>query len=195
MTEPAFPEIAPLSAVLGMAEVSDLLGIHATTIRRLVADGSLPGHRVPGGRQWIFRTEEILRAVSSWEWTEDAPVDASAEPSDEPVDEVVEDWPSSDENADDTEVVITPDPLDVWCPAPPRSADLDEASWRSACTDSWIEAARREHLTCERAGADDLVDVDGVAYEVQVGLREKVLVLDDYGDEQWELIETVWTAK
>lgn len=195
MTEAAFSEIAPLSAVLGMQEVSDLLGIHATTIRRLVSDGSLPAHRVPGGRQWIFRTEEILRAVSSWDWTEEAAVLGSAEPTDEPVDDPVDDVPSCHEVADAAEVVTTLDPLDVWCPAPPRPDDLDEAGWRSACTDSWIEAARREHLTCERAGTGDLVDVDGVAYEVQVGLREKVLVLDDYGDEQWELIDTVWVGK
>ena len=118
----------PLAAVLTAAEVMELLGLSPPTLRRLVKDGHLRAHRLPGGQNRLFRADEVLADVSSW---------------------------SSDEEEDEERQPLPPtvgagtvddrvDPTTVWCPAP--RADDGETAQLEECAAAWLEAARRSGL-------------------------------------------------
>ena len=169
----------PLAPVLSAEEVTELLGLSPPTLRRLVKDGHLRAHRLPGGRKWVFRADEVLDSVGSW----------PADDEDEPM--VPEQLPAEAAELVDRLPTETP-PVDVtaiWCPAPPDVDDGESHSER--CAEAWIDAARR-------AGAQPTlieatrVEVAGDPYELRVGPRERVLVIDDDGEEAWQLIDAVW---
>lgn len=171
----------PLSPVLSAEEVTDLLGLSPPTLRRLVKDGHLRAHRLPGGRKWVFRADEVLESVGSWPADdEDDPVAPEGQPA-EAV-RLVDQLPTETTPVDATA---------IWCPAPP---ELDGDSHSERCAQAWIDAARR-------AGAEPTlieatrVEVAGNAYELRVGPRERVLVIDDDGDEAWQLIDAVWAER
>ncbi len=49
-----------MKTVLTAQEVSELLGMHIDTVRRLARQGVLPAHRMPGGRWFKFLTDELI---------------------------------------------------------------------------------------------------------------------------------------
>lgn len=173
--------VQPLAPVLSAEEVTELLGLSPPTLRRLVKDGHLRAHRLPGGRKWVFRADEVLDSVGS--------------------------WPAGDEEEDDG-VALRPPPPDpvvkqpaaqspidvtsIWCPAPP---DIDAGESHSErCAQAWLDAARR-------AGLDPTlipptrIEAGGDTYELRVGPRERVLVVDDDGEDVWQLIDAVWAEQ
>lgn len=169
----------PLAPVLGADEVMELLGLSPPTLRRLVKDGHLRAHRLPGGRKWVFRADEVLESVGSW-----------------PADD--EDQGEAPEQARSGAVVQLPpmqsalDVTAIWCPAPP---DIDTGeSHRERCAEAWIDAARRAGLEPTLVEATR-VEVGGESYELRVGPRERVLVVDDEGEEAWQLIDAVWVEQ
>lgn len=60
--------------VLDAAQVSDLLGMHVDTVRRLSRQGEIPAHRVPGGRTFRYFKDEVL------DWLRAQPAHHPAEP-------------------------------------------------------------------------------------------------------------------
>lgn len=52
--------VDPLPTVLDATQVGELLGMHVDTVRRLSRDGTIPAHRVPGGRQFRYFRDEVL---------------------------------------------------------------------------------------------------------------------------------------
>lgn len=165
--------VQALPPVLGMDEVVELLGLSAATVRQLVKDGHLRAHRPPGGRKWLFRSDEVLDNVSSW---------------------------SSGEEGDDGRLPTVPsagslaagervDPTTVWCPTP--RAEYDKKPQLAECAAAWLDAARRSGLEPVLVSPTE-VDVDGRVYELRRGPRERVLVVDDDGEEAWQLIDAVW---
>jgi excisionase family DNA binding protein len=46
--------------VLDAAQVARLLGLHIDTVRKLSREGSLPAHRLPGGRSFRYLKDEVL---------------------------------------------------------------------------------------------------------------------------------------
>lgn len=46
--------------VLDAEMVSNLLGLNIDTVRRLSRDGTIPSHRLPGGRAFRYLKDEIL---------------------------------------------------------------------------------------------------------------------------------------
>ena len=162
-----------LAAVLTAAEVMELLGLSPPTLRRLVKDGHLRAHRVPGGRDRLFRADEVLDDVSSWSSDEDGGEERLPLP------------PDGGAMADNERV----DPTTVWCPAP--RAVHDETPQLEECTAAWLDAARRSGLEPVPVSPTQ-VDVDGRVYELRNGPRERVRVVDEDGEEAWQLIDAVW---
>jgi len=154
----------------------ELLGLSPPTLRRLVKDGHLRAHRLPGGRKWLFRADELLDNVSSWS--------------------------SGEEENEDQSPLLTPstgdgaagngdhvDPTTVWCPAP-RAADGGSPPAEEYAA-AWLDAARRSGLDPATVSPTE-VDIDGRVYELRSGPRERVRVVDDEGEEAWQLIDAVW---
>lgn len=170
----------PLAPVLSAEEVTELLGLSPPTLRRLVKDGHLRAHRLPGGRKWVFRADEVLESVGSWpaEGEEDEEPGHLARPG------LVLD-PIPDQRGENRSTDIA----DVWCPAPPGAEDTEAHAQR--CAAAWLDAAQRAGLAATLVGSMRAV-VDGSAYELRVGPRERVLVVDDDGEEAWQLIDAVW---
>lgn len=170
----------PLAPVLSAEEVTELLGLSPPTLRRLVRDGHLRAHRLPGGRKWVFRADEVLESVGSW--PADDEDDNGEVPEPATTDAVVQG-------------ATAQSPIDVaaiWCPAPPA---VDGVSSRAdRCAEAWLDAARRAGLEPSLIGVTR-VDVAGDAYELRVGPRERVLVIDDDGEEAWQLIDAVWAER
>lgn len=160
-----------MPAVMSMEEVVEVLGLSATTILRLVRGGHLQAHRPPGRRKWLFRADEVLDSVSSW----------------------------SSGGEDDGECLPLPpaaaaaedcvDPTTVWCPTP--RAEDDEKPQLEECAEAWLDAARRSGLRAVLVGPTE-VDVNGLVYALRSGPRERVRVVDDDGEEAWQLIDAVW---
>ena len=171
-----------MAPVLSAEEVTELLGLSPPTLRRLVKDGHLRAHRLPGGRKWVFRADEVLESVGSWPADDDED-QAVAEQSPVEVAEPVDQLPTE------------PAPVDVtaiWCPAPPDVDAGDSQSER--CAEAWIDAARRAGAQPTLTEATR-VEVAGDTYELRVGPRERVLVIDDDGEEAWQLIDAVWAER
>lgn len=172
--------VQPLAPVLSAEEVTDLLGLSPPTLRRLVKDGHLRAHRLPGGRKWVFRADEVLESVGSWP-ADDEEDQAVAEQSPAEVAELVDQLPTE------------PAPVDVtaiWCPAPVD----DGESHSQRCAQAWIDAARRAGVQPTLMEASR-VEVAGDTYELRVGPRDRVLVIDDDGEEAWQLIDAVWVER
>jgi len=163
--------VQTLPAVLGMEEVVELLGLSAATVRQLVKDGHLRAHRPPGGRKWLFRSDEVLDNVGSWSSGED--------------EERLPLAPTAGTFAEGERA----DPTTVWCPAP--RADGDEKRQLGACAAAWLDAARRSGLEPVLVSPTE-VNVGGRVYELRSGPRERVRVVDDDGEEAWQLIDAVW---
>lgn len=163
----------PLAAVLTAAEVMELLGLSPPTLRRLVKDGHLRAHRLPGGQNRLFRADEVLADVSSWS-------------SDEEEDEERQPLPPTVSTVTVDDRV---DPTTVWCPAP--RADGGGTAQLEECAEAWLDAARRSGLEPVPVSPTK-VEVDGRAYELRSGPRERVRVVGDDGEEVWQLIDAVW---
>jgi len=160
--------VQPLAAVLGADEVMELLGLSPPTLRRLVKDGHLRAHRLPGGRKWVFRADEVLESVRS--------------------------WPAEDENeppAADLDGKAV-DPTEIWCSAPPHTED--EATWLAECAAAWCTTARQSGVE-PTLTSPTTIDVGRLSYALRVGPRERVLVVDDEGDEVWQTIDVVWVEQ
>lgn len=168
-----------LAPVLSADEVMELLGLSPPTLRRLVKDGHLRAHRLPGGRKWVFRADEVLESVGSWPSDDEDDGEAPEQVPTPPVDQVV---PLPTEQ-------MPVDVAAVWCPAPPDVVAGE--SYGGRCAEAWIDAARRAGLDPTPVSATR-VDIAGEAYELRVGPRERVLVVDDDGEEAWQLIDAVW---
>lgn len=162
--------VEALPAVLGMEDVVQLLGLSAATVRQLVKDGHLSAHRPPGGRKWLFRADEVLDNVSSWSSGEEE--DAGQLPAS----------PTAD--AEDVGV----DPTNVWCPMPVNDGD---AATVESCAAAWLDTARRSGLEPVAVSATE-IQLQGCNYELRSGPRQRVLVVDEEGEEVWQLIEAVW---
>lgn len=173
--------VQPLAPVLSAEEVTELLGLSPPTLRRLVKDGHLRAHRLPGGRKWVFRADEVLESVGSWPAGDDGEGEHDRLAGPVPVPDQIEHPLSDDQPAVDA--------ANVWCPAPPKSED--SAAHAQQCAAAWLDAAQRAGLAASLVGST-LVDVGGSAYELRVGPRERVLVVDDDGEEAWQLIDAVW---
>lgn len=161
----------PLAAVLSADEVMGMLGLSPPTLRRLVKDGHLRAHRLPGGRKWVFRADEVLESVGSWPSEEEGEDQHVPSPQTAP--------------SDDGERV---DPTSVWCPTPTRA---DGGTTLEDYAAAWLDAARRSGLDPATVSPTE-VCVYGRVYELRSGPRERVRVVDDDGEEAWQLIDAVW---
>ncbi|HVM02318.1 MAG TPA: helix-turn-helix domain-containing protein [Acidimicrobiales bacterium] len=162
------PPVAPLPAVLSTQEVAELLRMSTRSVLEMVRAGTLPARRAPGRRRYHFLAEDVLAAVSH------RPVAAGAVEAPRPA----------------------LDPCEVWGAAPPR----DGAAWPRRCLERWVELAAAAGLV---AAPDDagvvsdprgvaVVDVDGLAYEVLAGPRQRVRCVGEEGEPAWVLIDSVW---
>lgn len=166
------PPVAPLPAVLSTQEVAELLRMSTRSVLEMVRAGTLPARRAPGRRRYHFLAEEVLAAVSPT---------ADRRPGAAPPLELAP---------------APPDPCDVWGAAPPR----DVPRWQSRCLERWVEMAASAgiHATAtEGRPASDgrgvgVVDVDGIAYEVLAGPRQRVRCVDGDGEPAWMLIDSIW---
>lgn len=169
--------VEALPAVLGMEDVVQLLGLSAATVRQLVKDGHLRAHRPPGGRKWLFRADEVLNNVSSWSWGEEE--NGGQLPSS----------PTTDpEPGEDAGV----DPTTIWCPSPPVK-DGETATVES-CAAAWLDAARRSGLQPVAVSAKE-IQLQGRSYELRSGPRQRVLVVDEDGEDVFQLIDAVWVEQ
>lgn len=166
------PPVAPLPAVLSTQEVAQLLRMSPRSVLEMVRAGTLPARRPPGRRRYHFLAEEVLAAVS----------------------------PSPDRHPPETApprapASAPPDPCEVWGAAPSR----DLPSWATRCVERWVEMAASAGIhaaATEGRASDDrgvgVVDVDGIAYEVLAGPRQRVRCVDGDGEPAWMLIDSVW---
>lgn len=177
MSAASFPEIAPLPAVMGMKDVCDLIGITSETARRLINDGALPGHRVPGGRQWVFRTEEVLAAISAWRVDGGGAVVAAVEEHDPP---------HSVASEDDTSCSQLDE---ITCPAPSRSAEESDEDWIHRCGEALVTALAAVKVSASYVG-DGIVAIGDERREIVIETRQ-VQVLDDFGDDAVEEVTSV----
>lgn len=182
--------IRALPPVLSTEEVAELLRLNVKTVLAMARDGRLPAHRLPGARKVQYLATEVLATLAK------APAgDSSDHVEPRPVVATVNDGGGSP--APPGEV----DPCDVWAAAP---ADPAGAGWEQRCLAHWIELATRRGLspiamaspdsvgagTCHRAAGR--VELDGLAYEIRVGPRQRTRFVDDDGDVRWGLIDAVW---
>ena len=130
----------------------------------------------------MFRADEVLESVGSWPAGDEEDDDGVAlRP------------PAPPGPVDQLPAVQSPiDITSIWCPAPP---DVDAGESHSErCAQAWLDAARR-------AGSEPTlvpparIEIGGDSYELRVGPRERVLVVDDDGEEVWQLIEAVWAEQ
>ena len=169
--------LAPLPAVLCTQEVASLLRLSTRSVLEMVKAGTLPAHRTSGRRRYHFLAEEVLAAVSglALHQRDEAALPAPARP--EPP-------------------AVAVDPCDVWGSAPSRNAE----DWAARCLERWVQLATAAGLVAtvgrypkvpdpRGVGA---VDVDGLAYVVLAGPRQRVRCLGDDGEPAWELIDSVW---
>lgn len=172
MSGASSPEIAPLPAVMAMKDVCELIGVTAETARRLINDGALPGHRVPGGRQWVFRTEEVLAAISTWSVDGDV---RRPDPTSAP------ELPASVECSTASGAPVS-GPTEISCPAPPRPAEQGDHAWLQECTTAWIEAAAATGVDAReiRPGVVAVGDATLAISAEPCHLR----IVDDFGDER-----------
>ena len=49
--------------VLTTKRVAELLDLNPQTVQQMAKDGRLPAHRLPGGRKYLFFTEDVLGFV------------------------------------------------------------------------------------------------------------------------------------
>lgn len=166
--------VEALPPVLGMEDVVQLLGLSAATVRQLVKDGHLRAHRPPGGRKWLFRADEVLDNVSSWSSGEEE--DAGQ-------------LPASPTAGADLGEDAGVDPTTIWCPVP-RVEDSGDVTVE-ACAIAWVDAARRSGLEPVAASTTE-IQVQGRNYELRSGPRERVLVVDEEGEDVWQLVDAVW---
>lgn len=163
----------PLAAVLSAEEVTELLGLSPPTLRRLVKDGHLRAHRLPGGRKWVFRADEVLESVGSWPAGDEGPEENGSDiepPAEEPIQVAV-------------------DPTAVWCPVPAPLGSTTPPGVE--CQAAWIDAASRAGLEPVAVGLSE-VEVAGRVYELRAGPRQRVRVVDDDGEDVWQLIDAVF---
>lgn len=170
------PSLAPLPAVLSTQEVAELLRMSPRSVLEMVKAGTLRGHRPPGRRRYHFLAEDVL-AVVSGRSNGLRPGHVQRPPSPPPNGAPV-------------------DPCDVWGAAPAR----DLPDWEGRCLARWVDMAVAAGLsptaTEGRGGSAErgvgTVDVDGIAYEILAGPRQRVRCLDADGEPTWMLIESVW---
>ncbi|MGH9165072.1 MAG: hypothetical protein ACRDZW_06110, partial [Acidimicrobiales bacterium] len=90
------------------------------------------------------------------------------------------------------------DPCDVWGAAPSREGE----DWRTRWVQRWLELAATAGLAATPVARSDtgdaravgVVDVDGLAYQVLGGPRQRVRYIDDEGEPAWGLIDSVWVV-
>lgn len=173
------PPLAPLPPVLSTQEVATLLRLSTRSVLEMVKAGTLMAHRASGRRRYHFLTEEVLAAVSGGAGGGAATLDPGK--------------PSAPGPARRDAPV---DPCDVWGAAPSRTKN----DWPGRCLQRWLDFAVSAGLTPAPAPhrqardhrAVGVVDVDGLAYQVLAGPRQRVHCLDAEGEPAWELIDSVW---
>lgn len=182
--------IRALPPVLSTEEVAELLRLNVKTVLAMARDGRLPAHRLPGARKVQYLTTEVLATLAR------APAGDSSDGV-EPRLVVAAVNGEGGSLAPVGEV----DPCDVWAAAP---ADHLGAGWEQRCLAHWIELATRHGLSPIAMAAPDRVgagtgqravgrvEIDGLAYEIRVGPRQRTRYVDDDGDVRWGLIDAVW---
>ena len=176
--------IRALPPVLSTEEVAELLRLNVKTVLAMARDGRLPAHRLPGARKVQYLATEVLATLAN------AP---AGDMESRPVVAAV----GGCSPAPPSEV----DPCDVWAAAP---ADPVDPGWEQRCLAHWIELATRHGLSPIAMSSTDIVgagtghrsagrvEIDGLAYEIRVGPRQRTRYVDDDGDVRWGLIDAVW---
>lgn len=181
--------IRALPPVLSTEEVAELLRLNVKTVLAMARDGRLPAHRLPGARKVQYLATEVLATLAK------APAGDSADGVEPRLVVAVNGGGSSAPMPGEV------DPCDVWAAAP---ADSVGPGWEERSLAHWIDLAMRHGLspiamasTNNGAGgsghrAAGRVEIDGLAYEVRVGPRQRTRYVDDDGDVRWGLIDAVW---
>ena len=181
--------IRALPPVLSTEEVAELLRLNVKTVLAMARDGRLPAHRLPGARKVQYLATEVLATLAK------APAGDSSD-AEPPLDVAVVNG-----GGGSTPPPGEVDPCDVWAAAP---ADPVDPGWEQRCSAHWIELATRHGLSpvasasANSAGAGaghraaGRVEIDGLAYEIRVGPRQRIRYVDDDGDVRWGLIDAVW---
>lgn len=182
--------IRALPPVLSTEEVAELLRLNVKTVLAMARDGRLPAHRLPGARKVQYLATEVLATLAQ------APAGDSSDG--------VEPRLVAATVNEDGGSPLPPgevDPCDVWAAAP---ADPIGLGWEQRCLAHWTELATRHGLSptamaptdCTGTGvghrAAGRVEIDGLAYEIRVGPRQRTRYVDDDGDVRWGLIDAVW---
>ena len=182
--------IRALPPVLSTEEVAELLRLNVKTVLAMARDGRLPAHRLPGARKVQYLATEVLATLST------APAGDSSDGVGPRL--VVA---AGNESGGSPLRPAEVDPCDVWAAAP---ADPVGPGWEERCLAHWIDLATRHGLSPialastnnEDGGsshrAAGRVEIDGLAYEVRVGPRQRTRYVDDDGDVRWGLIDAVW---
>ena len=182
--------IRALPPVLSTEEVAELLRLNVKTVLAMARDGRLPAHRLPGARKVQYLASEVLATLAK------APAGDSSDGVEAGLVVAAVNGGASPP-APPGEV----DPCDVWAAAP---ADLMDPGWEQRCSAHWIELATRHGLSpvgmASPASAGNgaghrtaaRVEIDGLAYEIRVGPRQRTRYVDDDGDVRWGLIDAVW---
>ena len=182
--------IRALPPVLSTEEVAELLRLNVKTVLAMARDGRLPAHRLPGARKVQYLASEVLATLAK--------------------------APAGDSNDDvEARLVVAPvnggggspappgevDPCDVWAAAPAVGAG---PGWEARCLAHWIELATQHGLSPTAMASTDSfgagtgdraagrVEIDGLAYEIRVGPRQRTRYVDDDGEVRWGLIDAVW---
>ena len=181
--------IRALPPVLSTEEVAELLRLNVKTVLAMARDGRLPAHRLPGARKVQYLATEVLATLAN----------APAGDSSNGVEPRLVVAAANEGGAPPLPGEV--DPCDVWAAAP---ADPVGPGWEERCLEHWVDLATRHGLspiamasTNSGGGGSDhraagRVGIDGLAYEVRVGPRQRTRYLDDDGDVRWGLIDAVW---
>ena len=172
--------LAPLPAVLCTQEVAELLRLSPRSVLEMVKAGTLRAHRATGRRRYHFLADDVLSAVSGR---------AGAHAVEERPGGVVAPTPAGPSLA-------PVDPCDVWGAAPSGEGE----DWRTRWVQRWLDLSAAAGLSAIPVAHTDtgdarvvgVVDVDGLAYQVLGGPRQRVRYLDDEGEPAWGLIDSVW---
>jgi excisionase family DNA binding protein len=181
--------IRALPPVLSTEEVAELLRLNVKTVLAMARDGRLPAHRLPGARKVQYLATEVLATLAK------APAGGTSDDAEPPLDVGADGGSCSPPPPGEV------DPCDVWAAAP---ADSVGNGWEQRCSAHWIELATRHGLSAVGMASADAVgasaghraagrvEIDGLAYEIRVGPRQRTRYVDDDGDVRWGLIDAVW---
>lgn len=182
--------IRGLPPVLSTEEVAELLRLNVKTVLAMARDGRLPAHRLPGARKVQYLAAEVLATLAK------APAGDSSDDV-EPLLVVA----AADRGSCSPPPPGEVDPCDVWAASP---ADAAGPGWEERCLAHWIDLATRHGLSPIAMASPDgvgagtghraagRVQIDGLAYEIRVGPRQRTRYVDDDGDVRWGLIDAIW---